>query len=145
MKSSGNYLSFEDFIKGAVVFEQESAEYYHRMLGYDLKDTVREVVVSLEKDEWSHKAILQKRTGAGIQGYIQFPPGFSQEMPVMEADNPTVAELLSVAIDREMKSKDMYEKSASFASGELRELLEELATFENNHEYLLRSMKDYLA
>jgi rubrerythrin len=65
-------------------------------------------------------------------------------MPVPKSNDPGFDELLDVAIEREIKSALIYERSAQMVSGKLQTVLQGLVEFEREHEYKLKDLRDYL-
>ena len=61
-------------------------------------------------------------------------------MPVPK-DYPDFAEMLSVAIDRERTSAEIYRRAPERTTGAFKELLEGLASFEQEHEQKLRGLQ----
>ena len=62
----------------------------------------------------------------------------------LENDNPSVYELIDVAIEREVVSREIYYNTAGQVFGNLAQLLEDLAAFEGEHETKLKDMRSYL-
>ena len=139
--SDKNFLTAKEFIKLAADFEGESAEYYRKMQNYELDESVRQLAELLEKQELSHKKILEKYELSEKEGYLQFSMEFSKSMPVLKNDNPSVEELILIALARETKSKEIYDNSAALANGKFKELLKGLANFEQEHISRLQSLK----
>lgn len=140
--SNENHLSIEEFLKLAAEFELESARYYEHMLTFDLDKPILQLAEMLEKQEKSHYRILSDFDITGARGFIQFPPDFSLTMPTLEHENPSMDELFFIAIEREFKSKEIYEHVAGFTSGTLKELVQSLVIFEQEHINRLQSLKD---
>jgi rubrerythrin len=65
-------------------------------------------------------------------------------MPAIPSKDIGIFELLEIAMQREKKTAEIYENSASLISGDLHKLLGNLATFEHEHEDKLIALKSYL-
>jgi rubrerythrin len=61
-------------------------------------------------------------------------------MPVPK-DNPDFSEMLSVAIQREQASAQIYRRASERTMGGFKELLEGLAAFEEEHERKLKGLQ----
>ena len=140
--SNRNYLSARELIALAVDFEQESAEFYRNIQEYQLDESTRQLAELLEKQEWSHRKMLQEYDISDTEEYLQFPPEFSLAMPALEKENPTLEELLALAIEREIMAKEIYQNSAAQTKGSLKDLLHGLAVFEEEHESRLKSLQN---
>lgn len=142
--SKANYISLKELMKLAVNFEFESAEYYRNMQKYKLGQSAHQLAELLEKQEMAHKKILEEYDLSGKEGYIQFPPDFSLILPVLEKSNPSLDEFIEVALQREIKSREIYNNALKFTSGDLKELLAGLVNFEQEHVERLQSLKNNL-
>ena len=73
----------------------------------------------------------------------QFPPDIELSMPAVNTNNPDMEELINIALKREARSVSIYQHSSDMVSGELKELLQGLATFEREHVERVKSLKNY--
>ena len=71
---------------------------------------------------------------------LQFAPELSLSMP-MPKDDPDFTQMLTVAIEREHTSAQIYQHASERTMGAFKELLEGLAVFEQEHEQKLRSLQ----
>lgn len=142
--SQGGYLTIDEFIQLAILFETESAEFYHDLGQKVESDEVTDLLAMLEDQEHEHERILRDYTvETDPSSMLQFPPSLSLSLPVPDSDNPAFEEMLSIAIEREIRSREIYEKAADLVSGDFKKLLTGLAVFERQHEEKLRSLKSY--
>jgi rubrerythrin len=140
-----NFLKVEELIGLAVEFEQDSADYYR-----DLRNRVedadsRTLLKTLENQEIEHRDTL-KNFELEDRAYplLQYGPSFNISLPEVQSENPGLRELLDVAIEREVVSREIYRNTAGQVFGNLADLLEDLAGFEREHEVKLKDMRDYL-
>lgn len=123
--SKGNYLSIEDFIKKAALFEREAAEFYRNMLEqFSVEKPVRELLELLEKQEIAHEKVLLGMELPKDGGLLQFPPDMSLSMPPMPEGKVDLAALIELAIVRERTAKEIYEKTAKQVKGKFREIVD---------------------
>ena len=98
--------------------------------------------VTLEEEEKEHERILRDcKLTVDPNITLQFPASLSLSMPEPESETPDFDEMLSVAIEREVRSREIYENAADLVSGNFKELLTGLAHFEREHEEKLRHLK----
>jgi rubrerythrin len=136
------YLTIDEFLQLAILFETEAAEYYHRMKGRAHEPDVAALLDSLEDEERQHERVLRKRSFAvDPNTVLRFPPELDLQMPGEKSDDPSFAEMISIAIAREIRAREIYEAAARLASGEFEELLVGLAAYELRHEKKLRSLQ----
>lgn len=141
MSAAKSYLTMREFIDLAIEFEESSAELYRRMQAEAKDDTVKELLKKLEADEVEHKRILASFTEYGPEDQrLQFAPEMEKAMPQVPA-NANYGQLLDSAIDREVKSYELYTWTAGLVKGAFKELLEGLAKFEKVHEVSLKKLK----
>jgi rubrerythrin len=129
------------FMDLAIQFEVESAEFYARMKDTATEKAVQELLATLQAEENDHIRILTEYEAAKNSDIIlQFAPELSLSMPMPGAD-PDFNEMLSVAIQRERASVDIYRRASERTTGEFKELLEGLAAFEEEHERKLKGLQ----
>jgi rubrerythrin len=139
--SRKSYLNVEQFMRLAIDFEADSAAFYRSMQRPDLEDDVRGLLELLERQEREHERVLRDyEVDRSDLGILQFAPELSLSMPSPSQD-PDFAELLRVAVAREEKSARIYRMTAEMTLGGFRQLLEELAGFEEEHENKLRRLQ----
>ena len=141
--SKENFLSITEFLKLAVEFEEDSAAFYRFMLKKNLAEPVKVLAELLVRQELAHAKILKEYDVGKSQAYIQFPPDFKLSMPDRYEDELSVADLISLAIDREEHAEAMYNSAAASVSGDFKEFIKGLAVFEAEHAERLRSLRDY--
>ncbi|MCK5736550.1 MAG: hypothetical protein KAH21_08730 [Spirochaetaceae bacterium] len=141
--SKGNFLSIGDFLKLAVEFEEDSAAFYRSMLTKNLTEPVKALADLLEKQEEAHAKLLREYEIEESKAFLQFPPDFKLSMPDQYEEGLTVAELIILAIDREVYAQDLYNNAAASVSGNFKEFIRGLALFETEHAERLRSLRDY--
>jgi rubrerythrin len=140
-----NFITVKELIELAIDFEIESAKFYRKLQKKTKVDTVLQLLRLLEEQEWEHEKILrQYEIGPDPHAILQFGPSFSFAMPAIPPNNIGMFELLDIALQRERKTAEIYENSASLISGDLHKLLGNLATFEHDHEDKLTALKSYL-
>jgi len=139
--SSGSYLNMEQFMRLAIEFEADSAEFYRSMQRPELDAEVLELLRRLEREERQHERVLRDyETDRSDPVVLQFAPELSLSMPD-PSEKPDFRELLQVAIAREEKSARIYRMTADMTVGAFRQLLEGLAAFEEEHERRLRGLQ----
>ena len=142
--SPGSYVTINEYLQLAVEFEIDSAAFYR-----DLQKTVEDenaltLLKLLEQQEIAHERMLRGYEITDDPDYIlQFPPSLQLSMPLQTSDNPGFDEMLALAIEREQRAAEIYEKTAALVSGAFRDLLEGLGHFEREHEERLKSLKSY--
>ncbi len=143
INSKENFLSIDDFLKLAVEFEEESAEFYRRMLKADLAEPVKALAELLERQEEAHAKLLKEYEIGDNRAFLQFPPDFNLSMPDEYKEGMSVGELIALAINREVHAERMYRSAASSVSGSFKDFIGGLALFEAEHAVKLRSLRDY--
>ncbi len=139
-----NYVTGKEFLERAIQFEIDSADLYRSMQSVSLDATVNELLKILEKEEVYHEKRLRKQAETvSDDSILQFPPDISLTMPVIATQQPTLQELIAYALEREKQSVKMYHSVADMVLGDFKELLEGLATFEQNHVEKLKSLQIY--
>jgi rubrerythrin len=135
------YVDMNQFMDLAIQFEVESAEFYARMRKTATEESVRKLLATLEAQENDHARTL-KEYEAPKDGNIilQFAPELSLSMPVPK-ENPDFGEMLSVAIERERASAEIYRRVSERTLGAFKDLLEGLAVFEQEHERKLKRLQ----
>jgi rubrerythrin len=135
------YVDMNQFMDLAIQFEVESAEFYARMRKTATEESVRKLLATLEAQENDHARTL-KEYEAPKDGNIilQFAPELSLSMPVPK-ENPDFGEMLSVAIERERASAEIYRRVSERRLGAFKDLLEGLAVVEQEHERKLKRLQ----
>jgi rubrerythrin len=140
-----NFITVRELIDLAIEFEIESAEFYRNMQKKAEDENVLEILKLLEKQEMSHEKILREyEIGPPPHAILQFGPSFSLAMPGAPSQGIDIFELLDIALERETKAAKIYGNSAAMVKGDLRKILEGLATFEREHEERVKSLKRYM-
>ncbi|MBT3382035.1 MAG: hypothetical protein HN742_26090 [Lentisphaerae bacterium] len=134
------YLTCAEFVQIAIVFEQESAEFFRRLQGVT-SGSARQLAALLEKQEVAHENALRKLDVAGIRDMIQFAPEKPVTIPGLPDGDLPLSDLIELGIERERAAKNTYQNAARFASGAFKNLLEGLVRFEEEHEQKLISMR----
>lgn len=138
----GGYLTIDEFLQLAILFETEAAEFYNSLQKSVTSSDVRELLETLEDEENEHERILRGcKVTVDPNITLQLPASLSLSMPEPESETPDFGEMLSVAIEREIRSREIYENAADLVSGNFKELLAGLAHFEREHEEKLRHLK----
>ena len=145
MDTNKNFLKVDELLDLAIVFEQESADYYRKLQNNIENQRVLDMLRELENQEIEHRDIL-KNFELEDKPYpmLQFGPSFSITLPEVQSDSPTLRELLDVAIDREIVSRQIYNTTAGQVFGNLAQVLQDLAAFEGEHETKLKDLRSYL-
>lgn len=144
-KSDKTFVSVKELIEIAIDFEVDSAQFYREIQKRIADEKTLELLKLLEDQELEHERILRKfEIGPGPHAILQFAPSFSFAMPTLPKNDLSIFELLDIAIKREKKTAEIYENSANLVSGDLKKLLNGLATFEYDHEFKLNDLKAYL-
>jgi len=131
-----------EFMDLAIGFEVESAEFYSRMSTSVNDDAVVGLLNRLESQERDHEKTLRAyHTPKGDETTFQFPPDLSLSMPV-PGDDPDFMQMLSVAIEREHRSAEIYRAATERTSGQFRDMLQGLAGFEAEHEDQLKLLRE---
>jgi rubrerythrin len=144
-KPDKNFITVKELIELAIDFEIESAKFYRKLQKKTRVDAVLQLLKLLEEQEWEHEKILrQYEIGPEPHAILQFGPSFSFAMPAISPKDIGIFELLDIAKQREKRTAEIYENSASLISGDLHKLLGNLATFEHEHEDKLIALKSYL-
>lgn len=135
------YVDMRQFMELAIQFEVESAEFYARMGKAASEKSVQELLTTLKAQENDHARILKEYEAPKDSNIIlQFAPELSLSMPVPK-DSPDFNEMLTVAIQRERASADIYRRASERTVGAFKELLEGLAVFEQEHEQKLKQLQ----
>ena len=145
MDTNKNFLKVEELLDLAIQFEQESADYYRKLQEHVEKRQVLDMLKELENQEIEHRDIL-KNFELEDKPYpiLQFGPSFSTTLPEIESTSPSLRELMDVAIEREIVSRQIYNTTAGQVFGNLAQVLQDLAAFEGEHEAKLKDMRAYL-
>ena len=145
MDTNKNFLKVDELLDLAIEFEQESADYYRKLQNNIENQRVLDMLKELENQEIEHRDIL-KNFELEDKPYpmLQFGPSFSITLPEVQSDSPTLRELLDVAIDREIVSRQIYNTTAGQVFGNLAQVLQDLAAFEGEHETKLKDLRSYL-
>ena len=145
MDTNKNFLKVDELLDLAIEFEQESADYYQKLQNNIENQRVLDMLKELENQEIEHRDIL-KNFELEDKPYpmLQFGPSFSITLPEVQSDSPTLRELLDVAIDREIVSRQIYNTTAGQVFGNLAQVLQDLAAFEGEHETKLKDLRSYL-
>ncbi|MFW5714960.1 MAG: ferritin-like domain-containing protein [bacterium] len=145
MDTNKNFLKVEELLDLAIQFEQESADYYQKLQNHVENRQVLDMLRELENQEIEHRDIL-KNFELEDKPYplLQFGPSFSITLPEIESTSPSLRELMDVAIEREIVSRQIYTTTAGQVFGNLAQVLEDLAAFEGEHEAKLKDMRAYL-
>lgn len=145
MQPDKNFLKVHELMELAIRFEEDSVRYYRQMRGHVDDDAVLDLLETLERQEEEHRRILQDfELGPGPYPMLQYGPSFALNMPELKHENPGLDELLDVAIEREVRSVQIYRNTAGQVFGKLADLLNELAGFEAEHEIKLKDLRTYL-
>jgi rubrerythrin len=135
------YVNMQELMELAIRFEDESAEFYALMRSRAAEDSVRNLLKTLKEQEQEHARLLRESEMPKDRDIIlQFAPELSLSMP-MPGDNPDFDEMLSVAIERERVSVQIYRRASERTLGAFKELLEGLALFEEEHERKLKALQ----
>jgi len=145
LDTNKNFLKVDELLDLAIEFEQESADYYRKLQNNIENQRVLDMLRELENQEIEHRDIL-KNFELEDKPYpmLQFGPSFSITLPEVQSDSPTLRELLDVAIDREIVSRQIYNTTAGQVFGNLAQVLQDLAAFEGEHETKLKDLRSYL-
>jgi rubrerythrin len=144
-QTNENFIDVKELMQIAINFEEDSIQFYLRMQEQTEDVKVMDALKLLENQEIEHKRILQEyELGPGPYAVLQYGPSFSLSMPVVEEKNITLNELLEVAIEREVKSSQIYERSSQLVRGKISELLSQLAGFETEHVEKLTALRTYI-
>ena len=145
MDTNKNFLKVDELLELAIEFEQESADYYRKLRDHVEDARVLDMLKELEQQEIEHRDILNN-FDLGDKPYpmLQFGPSFDITLPEVQSESPTLIELMDVAIDREIVSRQIYNTTAGQVFGNLAQVLEDLAAFEGEHEVKLKDLRAYL-
>jgi rubrerythrin len=138
--SPSSYLTCAEFVEEAILFEQESASFYHGLRS-QTTGAAHQLAEMMEKQELAHERILRELDVSRTRELMQFPPERSLSSHVIPEGEIPLAELIEIGIEREHLSRVAYEHAARFVTGEFQQLLEGLAHFEEEHEQKLISMR----
>jgi len=135
------YVDMQQFMELAIRFEVDSADFYARMGKAVAERNVQRLLATLEAQENDHARILKEYEAPKDSSIIlQFAPELSLSMPVPKG-NPDFSEMLTVAIERERISAEIYRRASERTVGAFKELLEGLAAFEQEHEQKLKELQ----
>jgi rubrerythrin len=135
------YVDMGQFMDLAIRFEVESAEFYASMAKAVDEKSVQELMGTLEDQENDHARVLREYEAPKDSNIIlQFAPELSLSMPLPD-DNPGFTEMLGVAVERERASAEIYQRASERTMGAFKELLEGLASFEQEHEQKLKGLQ----
>jgi len=145
LDTNKNFLKVDELLELAIKFEQESADYYRTLQNHVADSRVLDMLKELEQQEIEHRDIL-KDFELGDKPYpmLQFGPSFDITLPEVQSESPTLRELMDVAIEREIVSRQIYNTTAGQVFGNLAQVLQDLAAFEGEHEAKLRDLRAYL-
>ncbi len=145
MDTNKNFLKVDELLELAIKFEQESADYYRTLQNHVADSRVLDMLKELEQQEIEHRDIL-KNFELEDKPYpmLQFGPSFDITLPEVQSESPTLRELMDVAIEREIVSRQIYNTTAGQVFGNLAQVLQDLAAFEGEHEAKLRDLRAYL-
>jgi rubrerythrin len=137
------YYSMRQVLERSIVFEKDSAAFYRNMKQKTSAAAALDLLAILERQEEQHAATLQGLLGKEYldNSFVQFPPELDLAMPEAPAGDPGYEALLDLAIQREIRSAEIYSASAVSAPPPIRTLLEGLAEFERIHERSLKELK----
>ncbi|MBD3308195.1 hypothetical protein GF339_17245 [candidate division KSB3 bacterium] len=140
-----SYLTIEEFIKAAVRFEVESAEFYRALKDRTNDAQIEELLGILADEEVSHQHTLEEfEVPKESSGIIQFSPPFTAAMPEVPSELPDTESCIELGLQRERKSVELYEHAAGRVIGDFQQILEGLADFERQHiEKLLKIQKRF--
>lgn len=145
MDSNRHFINVRELMDLAIRFEEDSIRYYRDMRDRTENRKALSLLKVLEKQEAEHRDTLRNfKLGPGPYAMLQYGPDFSLTMPVVEQDTPGLMELVDVAIEREVLSVRIYRHTADQVFGDLAQLLERLAGFEEEHERKLKNLREYL-
>jgi rubrerythrin len=138
-----SYISVKELIHNSILFEQESADFYHTMKTRTKDKNALELLDLLEKQELSHKTRLENLSVKEDDTImIQFPPDMSMVLPEMDnVASLSFAGILDRAIEIEVFAQKIYHESGLLCRGKVQELLLSLEDFEKVHERSLRELK----
>jgi rubrerythrin len=143
MAGSGKktFVTMKEFMELAIQFEKESSAFYTEMKGLVADRAVVDLMAKLASQEQDHAKTLSAYSApAGDETTLQFGPDLSISMPA-PPDDPTLSNMLAVAIERENKTAQIYHAAASRSAGEFRDMIEALAGFEEEHEDRLKRLQ----
>ncbi len=137
------YYSMSQVVERAIEFENDSAAFYRGLREKTGAAAARDLLGLLERQELGHAATLEKlRAKENLDGiFIQFPPELDLAMPEAPPGDPGYEALLDLAIQREIRSAEIYAASAVSAPPPIQSLLEGLVEFERIHERGLKELK----
>lgn len=145
MDTNKNFLKVDELLDLAIEFEQESADYYQKLQEHVEDERVLAMLRELESQEIEHRDILKEfELEEKPYPMLQFGPSFAVSLPEVQSESPTLQELMDVAIDREIVSRQIYSTTAGQVFGNLAQVLQDLAAFEGEHEAKLRDLRAYL-
>lgn len=145
MDVNKNFLKVEELLDLAVEFEQDSADYYRMLQKHVENSRVLNMLKTLEDQEIEHRDTL-KNFELEDKPYplLQFGPSFNIALPEIESESPSMKELLDVAIEREIVSRQIYSNTAGQVFGNFAQVLQDLAAFEGEHEARLKDLRAFL-
>jgi rubrerythrin len=135
------YVTMQELMDLAIRFEDESAAFYAQMRSRATEAGVRDLLKTLQGQEEEHARLLRESEMPKDSDIIlQFAPELSLSMP-MPGENPDFDEMLSVAVERERVSVQIYRRASERTLGTFKEMLEGLALFEEEHERKLKALQ----
>ncbi|RCK80749.1 MAG: hypothetical protein OZSIB_2637 [Candidatus Ozemobacter sibiricus] len=137
-------MSFEDIpavIDHAIRLEEATAAFYDHLLNLDLEPEAATLVRSLVAQEKKHaKQLAEFKKTCTAAGFIQNLPAFPQPTLDLLAERRrlSLGDLLQIAMQVEVASRDFYQSVAQLAPNEpMRKLFGALTRFEQSHIDLL--------
>ncbi|MBN2354302.1 MAG: hypothetical protein JXD23_17160 [Spirochaetales bacterium] len=137
------YYSLSEIIHASIEFENDSANFYRAMKTRTADKNTLDLLSLLEEQELGHAAALGKISSHEnlATAFIQFPPEIALAMPPAPTGELDFAGWLDLAIEREIRSAEIYESASRGAPAPVKTLLESLAEFERVHERGLKELK----
>jgi rubrerythrin len=139
--SSSPYITSREFLDMAIEFEKDAVRFYSALEKQSTPGAVSQLLSMLKKEEAQHVVALQQWSLAEPNAMMQFPPDLIGKMPEAPDGPISLSELIEVAIERERIAKEAYLAAARSVTGDFRKMIEAFATFEEEHEEKLRSMR----
>ena len=138
-----SYLTLSEVVLKSIDFEIDSAGFYRDMKSSTREPRALELLEMLEGQEMAHAETLRSLPAkADLDAvFVQFPPDLTLAMPVAPPPGSGFSALLDIAIEREVRSAEIYRQSGLTAPAPIRTLLKSLAEFELIHERSLRELK----
>lgn len=138
-----SYLTLGEVVEKSIEFELDSAGFYRDMRSSTREPRALELLEMLETQETGHAETLRSIPAkADLDAvFVQFPPDLVLAMPAAPPPGTGFSALLDLAIEREVRSAEIYRASGLTAPAPIRTLLQSLAEFELVHERSLRELK----